>query len=256
MPGLPSLLLAGLAAAGAGFVNALAGGGTLLSFPVLILLGLPATVANVTNTLALLPGYLAASWAQRGELRIQARRLRVLGPAALLGGLCGALALLATGEALFRRIVPFLIYLGVALLAAQGPVRAWLGRKGDRRAQANAGPGLGAILALGGAAIYGGYFGAGVSVIILAVLALSFDDELGRLNALKQALSLGANLGAAVYFALTAPVSWPYAGVMALGALGGGSLGGKLAGRIRPGLLKALVLVLGTALATWFLFKD
>lgn len=255
LPSLPALLAAAAAASAAGFINALAGGGTLISFPVLILLGLPAVSANVTNTVALLPGYLSASWTQRAELKAQAGRLRVLFPLAFLGGLAGALALLATGEALFRRIVPFLIYFGVILLAAQGPIRALLSKGRVAGKKTSPGPGPLAALAVAAAAIYGGYFGAGVSVIILAVLALAFDEDLGRLNAVKQALSLAANLAAAAWFALSAPVAWPFAGAMALGAIGGGALGARVAGRIRPAVLKVIVLVLGAGLATWFLFR-
>jgi hypothetical protein len=263
---IAALGVAFLAAAGAGFVNALAGGGTLISFPVLILLGLPPVSANVTNTVALLPGYFSAAWAQRAELASQKRRLAILVPVALLGGLLGALALLSTSDQLFSGIVPWLIYLAVALLAIQTPVRRFLAVRRAARgtfaerlaAGASAvsrGPGPIAAMAIGAAAIYGGYFGAGVSVIILATLGLTLDDDLVHLNALKQALSLAANLAAAVWFALRAPVVWPIAAAMALGAIGGGAAGGALSRHVRPGLLKAIVLVAGLASATWFLLK-
>jgi uncharacterized membrane protein YfcA len=261
-----TLGLAFLAAVGAGFVNALAGGGTLISFPVLIFLGLPPVSANVTNTVALLPGYFSAAWAQRTELEHQKRRLMILVPVALLGGLVGALALLSTSDQLFSGIVPWLIYLAVALLAIQTPVRRFLSARRAARgafaerfaagaAAASRGPGPVAILAIGAAAIYGGYFGAGVSVIILATLGLTLDDDLVNLNALKQALSLAANLAAAVWFAICAPVTWPIAAAMALGAIGGGVAGGALSRHVKPGLLKAIVLAAGLISATWFLLK-
>ncbi len=123
------LALAGLAAVAAGVVNALAGGGTLITFPTLTALGLPAVAANVTNTVAVAPGHLGATLAQRRELTGQRARLRRLVPAALLGGLVGGLLLLFTTERVFRRLVPFLILFASAILAVQEPVRRWLLRR-------------------------------------------------------------------------------------------------------------------------------
>lgn len=249
---------AALSAVAAGFINALAGGGTLVTFPVLVLLGLPPVSANVTNTVALLPGYLSGACAQRRELRGQLGRMAVLVPVALFGGLGGALALASSGDRLFRGIVPWLIYLAVFLLAIQAPVRRRLAAREAAReaaglASGRRDAGLATALAMGAAAVYAGYFGAGVSVIVIAVLALTVDENMGRLNALKQVISLAANLAAAVWFAVASPVDWPLAGVMALGAVGGGLLGGSLARRVKPGLLKAIVLAAGLVSATWFL---
>jgi uncharacterized membrane protein YfcA len=121
-------VLVGLAALAAGAVNALAGGGTLITFPMLTAVGVPAVAANVTNTVALCPGYLGATLAQAGDLRGQRRRLWMLMPASVVGGVLGGVLLLNTDERLFRELVPYLILLASALLAAQGPVRAWLTR--------------------------------------------------------------------------------------------------------------------------------
>ena len=127
------IVFAGLAAIAAGLINALAGGGTLITFPVLMAIGIPAVSANVTNTLALCPGYLGGTLAQSKDLQDQKKRLWITLPAAVLGGLAGGILLLKTGEKLFTDLVPFLILLASALLAIQNPVRAWLTRRSASR---------------------------------------------------------------------------------------------------------------------------
>ncbi|HZB96781.1 MAG TPA: sulfite exporter TauE/SafE family protein [Herpetosiphonaceae bacterium] len=237
-------VLVGLAAIGAGMVNALAGGGTLITFPMLTAVGVPAVAANVTNTVALCPGYLGATMAQANDLRGQERRLWLLVPASILGGILGGILLLNTGERVFRALVPFLILLASVLLAVQDPLRAWLVRRGGQTG-ASASRQAGTALPVGAAAIYGGYFGAGLSVIVLAVLGLVLDDSLTRLNALKQAISFSVNTAAAIFFLFSGQVVWSAAAVMAVGALIGGALGGRLAGRIRPIVLRRTVVVVG-----------
>ncbi len=266
-PGGTDLLIAALAGAAAGVVNALAGGGTLITFPTLTALGMPALAANVTNTVALCPGYLGATMAQRGDLRGQGRRLWLLVPAGVLGGLAGGFLLLRSGERTFRALVPFLILLASALLAAQEPLRAWLKRRSarvegatDDAASCPAGVGADSGVArvapaAGLAAVYGGYFGAGLSVIVLAVLGLLLDDSLTRLNALKQAIAFGVNVAAAVLFALAGPVVWPAALAMAAGALLGGTAGGRLAGRVRPATLRRIVVIIGVAVAVVYFVR-
>jgi hypothetical protein len=247
-------LLIGLAAIAGGLVNALAGGGTLITFPMLTAIGIPAVAANVTNTVALCPGYLGATLAQRNDLRGQKRRLWLLLPSAVLGGVIGGILLLNTGERIFRSLVPFLILLASGLLAAQDPVRAWIVR---RTGQAGATPGGDGWTALpiGAAAIYGGYFGAGLSVIVLAVLGLVLEDTLTRLNALKQAISFSVNTAAAIFFLFSGQVVWPAAIVMAVGALLGGVIGGRLAGRIRPIVLRRIVVTVGVVVALIYLVR-
>jgi len=237
------LLLAGLAAVAAGAVNALAGGGTLITFPALIALGIPAVAANVTNTVALCPGYIGGTLAQRQDLRGQGRRLWRLLPAGALGGVVGGLLLLETGEKSFRALVPWLILGASVLLAVQGPVRAWLVRRlGEHHgARLERVAWLPVLLA----SVYGGYFGAGLSVIVLAALGLTLSDSLTRLNALKQTISFAVNVAAAVFFVFSGEVVWPVALVMAVGALLGGTLGGRFAGRIRPATLRWTVVAIG-----------
>jgi uncharacterized protein len=248
-------LLIFVAAIAAGAVNALAGGGTLITFPTLTFVGLPAISANVTNTVALLPGYVGGILAQAKDLIGQRKRLLMFVPAGLLGGLLGGFLLLNTGEKLFRELVPYLILLACGLLALQDPLRRWLSHRlaeTGRRYPSE----LWAILPVGLAAVYGGYFGAGLSVIILAVLGLVIDDNLTRLNALKQAISLSANLAAALFFVFSGQVVWAAALVMMVGALTGGLLGGRLARRIKPASLRWLIISIGVAVAAIYLIKS
>ncbi len=247
-------ILIGLAAVGAGVVNALAGGGTLISFPMLTAVGVPTVAANVTNTVALVPGYLGATLAQLKELRPQKQRLWWYLPTGVIGGVLGGLLLLNTGEKMFSEVVPYLILLASALLAVSDPVRNWLMRrmgKGGSMASVAAW----GVLPVGLAAIYGGYFGAGASVIILAALGLVMNDSLTRLNALKQVISFSVNLAAAIFFVFSGNVVWPAALVMMGCALLGGTLGGRLAGRIKPATLRWIVVVIGVIVAVYYFVK-
>ncbi|MER3513676.1 MAG: sulfite exporter TauE/SafE family protein [Chloroflexota bacterium] len=243
-------IVVGLAAIAAGAVNALAGGGTLISFPTLIAVGIPAVAANVTNTVALCPGYLGATLAQSSDLRRQRERLWLFLPAGAIGGVLGGVILLSTGERVFRTLVPFLILLAAGLIAVQEPVRAWVVRRAAQRGTAPASERW-AALPVGLAAIYGGYFGAGVSVIVLAVLGLTLDDSLTRLNALKQAIALSINIAAAIFFVFSGQVIWPVALVMAGGAL----IGGALAGRVKPATLRWIVVTIGVIVGIVYLLR-
>ena len=251
---LLDLLLVALAAVAAGAVNALAGGGTLITFPMLVAVGVPAVAANVTNTVALCPGYLGATFAQMKDLRGQEGRLRLLVPISVLGGIVGGYLLLNTGERLFRNLVPYLILLAATLLAGPGPVRNFLTQRAKRRGAGRASEAW-AILPVGLAAVYGGYFGAGLSVIVLAVLGLTLEDSLTRLNALKQSISFSVNIAAAIFFLFSGQVLWLVAAVMAVGALLGGVLGGKLAGKIQPSVLRWLVVTIGVVVALIYLIR-
>lgn len=246
-------LLITLAAFAAGIVNALAGGGTLISFPALTLLGVPPVAANVTNTVALCPGYLGATIAQRRLLSDQKPRLWWYIPAAAVGGLAGALLLLLTGERLFTAIIPWLILLAVLLLALGEPVKKWLAgiQTGKPVRQLERWVALPVSLA----SVYGGYFGAGLSVILLAVLGISLHDSLTKLNAVKQVLAFAANVAAAVFFLFSGQVVWLAAGIMAVSALLGGAAGGRLAGRINPAVLRWIVISIGLAVAVYYFMK-
>ncbi len=254
MLGGHEIVLVGLAAVAAGGVNALAGGGTLITFPMLIAVGLPAVAANVTNTVALCPGYLGATLAQAKDLLEQKGRMCILLPAAILGGVIGGILLLNTGERLFRALVPFLILLASGLLAVQDPLHNWLVRRSSQTGTSNLIEKV-AVLPVGLAAIYGGYFGAGLSVIVLAALGLILDDTLTRLNAVKQGIAFAVNVATAVLFVFSGKVVWPAALVMMAGALLGGAIGGRLAGRIKPATLRWTVVTIGVVVGIIYLVR-
>jgi uncharacterized protein len=245
----------GLAAMAAGLVNALAGGGTLISFPALTAIGLPAVAANVTNTVALVPGYFGATLAQREDLRAQKQRLWLYVPAAVIGGVVGGYLLLNTGEKVFRSLVPFLILMASVLLAVSDPVRAWLMRRAGKQGASMATVASLGVLPVALAAVYGGYFGAGLSVIVLATLGVVLNDSLTVLNALKQLIAFCVNIAAAIFFVFSGQVVWPVALVMAVCALIGGALGGRLASRIKPSQLRGTVVVIGVVVALLYLVR-
>ena len=248
------LLIAAVAAVAAGAVNALAGGGTLISFPVLIALGVSPVAANVTNAIALCPGYFGATMAQLPNLKGQRAQLLLLAPVAVLGGVAGGMILLRTGERTFTALVPWMILAASLLLAVQEPLKKIVARRlsnpTHRRHMVLS------ALPIAVAAIYGGFFSAGMSVLLLAVLGLTLDDTLTRLNALKQVLALGVNVAATVYFLFSDEVVWRAAAVMAVGALIGGALGGRLAGKLRPAVLRWTVVVVGTCVAIAYWVKS
>jgi uncharacterized protein len=244
-------VLAAVAAAAAGGVNAIAGGGTLISFPTLVALGAGRVSANVTNTVSLCPGYFGGAVAQRAQLSDQRPRLVRLSIAAGLGGLTGSALLLATGEAAFTKLVPWLILMACALLGGQNYIRKWLGI-GTRSHAAPSAIGVGATFVV---SIYGGYFGAGLGIALLAVLGLVIDETLPRLNALKQVLALVINVVAAGFFLGSGRVLWSLVAVMAPMSLLGGLVGGKLVSRIKPAALRGAVVTYWTALALYYLLR-
>lgn len=233
------LLPVGLAA---GSINALAGGGSLVSFPALLALGLPPLTANVTNSVAMWPGYVGATWGYRRELSRQGRRLLALTPAAVVGAAAGCLLLLASPAEAFARVAPFLVIFGSLLLAVQGRVtarvRRWCGGSSGVHS-----PLLHLTILL--CAVYGAYFGGGLGVVLLAFLGLFVADDLQRLNGLKVALSLLINAVALVVYVLFGPVDWPTVAVLAPAALVGGLLGARLARRLDPTRLRAVVVAFG-----------
>jgi uncharacterized membrane protein YfcA len=241
------LVVAGFAA---GAVNAVAGGGSLISFPALLGAGYGPVTANVTNQVAVLPGYIGGSLAYRAELRGQRARIAALAATSAVGAVLGAVILIASPADVFDAIVPFLILGSCALLAAQ----PWLSKHlrppaaGDaehRSLRLHAG-----ALA---ASIYGGYFGAGLGILLLAVLGLTLADSLQRLNALKGVLSLVVGAASVAYFAIFGPVAWDAAAVMALASLAGGQAGVAVARRLDARVLRAVIVVFGVGVGVWLL---
>jgi uncharacterized protein len=241
-----------LAGAGllAGAVNAVAGGGSLLSFPALLAVGYPALTANVTNSVALTPGYFGGTLGYRRELEGQRPRILALGATSAAGAVLGAFLLVVSSAEFFERVVPFLIFLACALLAAQTRLAGLVrnrreGREGSPPAADPHTLPLFAAQFL--AAVYGAYFGAGVGIMMLAILGIFLADNLQRLNALKGLLSLLINAIAAIYFILFADVRWIAVAVMAVTSLLGGQLGVVLARRLNDQALRWLVITFGVA---------
>jgi uncharacterized membrane protein YfcA len=241
------LALVGAAAAAGGAVNAIAGGGSLITFPALVACGVPAVVASATNTVAMCPGYLGATYAQRAQIAGQGARSWRIVPAAAIGGAIGAWLLLHTNASTFDVVVPFLLLAAVLLLGFQDGIRARLHRIANNEAFA--------VPIVGLAAIYGGYFGAGLGVIILASLAIVIDESLVRLNALKQLISLAVNVTAAILFIILADLDTTTVIVMAIASLVGGIVGGAIAARVSAKTLRVVVVTIGGAVCAYYFVK-
>ncbi len=236
---------AAAAAVGAGLVNAVAGGGTLVSFPILTAIGVPAIRANATNTVALCPGYIGGTYAQRDDLAGLQRGLRPQIIAAALGGLSGSVLLILSSEAVFRFLVPFLILGACVLLAFQDRLRRWLlSRTRDGRSHAAL-----ELATVTVASVYGGYFGAGLGIMLMAVLGLFSELPFNRLNAVKQLLSFLVNMSAAVFFAFSGKVEWTLVVVMAPASLIGGHIGGRVASSLPAAKMRAGVIVFGVTVS-------
>lgn len=243
---------AGGAAVLAGAINAMAGGGTLISFPALVALGVPAVNANITNTVSLLPGYLAGSVAQRDDLRPQLANARLLSAVSAVGGLVGSVLLVILPASAFRASVPYLILLSCGLLAFGDRLRFSPRSTADGAHGPGAGRRVLFLVSIFLGAAYGGFFGAGLGIMLLALLALFSLESLTKLNALKQALSFVINLVAAVFFLFSGKVTWILVPIMAVGSLLGGFLGGRLVKVINSTLLRRVVVLAGIAVAISF----
>jgi uncharacterized protein len=235
-----------LAGVGAGAVNAVIGSGSLITFPTLLAVGYSPVVANVSNNIGVVPGSVFGSIGFRRELQGQGSRVRTLAIASGLGGLTGAILLLTLPSEVFDAVVPILVLMACALMAAQPRLSAWVASRRPEGAR-DVGP---APLAIGYlAGIYGGYFGAAQGVILLAMLAVFVPDDLTRSNALKNVLAGTVNAVAAVVFIFFADVAWEAVALVAVGAAVGGTLGAQVGRRVPAPVLRALVIVLGLVVA-------
>jgi uncharacterized protein len=233
------LLLGGL---GAGVFNGVAGGGSLISFPLLLALGYPALTANITNTVGIWPGYVSGAAGFRNEISGQRDRLVPLGAVGSLGGIAGALLLLTTSSAAFRSLVPWLVLGASILFAVQPLLKRALG------GTAHTPPRTRPILLAGGtfaASVYGGYFGAGLGVILLAILGLALPDSIIRTSGLRTALSILVNGVAAVVFLIHGGLAWEAVGLLAAGSLVGGWVGARVALSIPAWALRVVVVIIG-----------
>jgi uncharacterized membrane protein YfcA len=239
-------LAAAAAALVGGMMNSLVGGGTLVTFPMLVALGVPPVAANMTNTVALCPGYLGGTYAQRRALAGQRPRLSKLLIAGAVGGIAGAALLRVTSDDSLRLAIPVLLGVATLLLALQPRLRGWLGRHAATASRPDA---VWLVPVVAVIAVYGGFFGAGIGVMLLAVLGLGVHEPLTRANALKQILSLTINVVAAAFFVFSGKVWWTVAAVMGVGSWLGGAAGGRMVGRLDPERFRVVVVVIGTAIS-------
>ena len=244
MHALPGLDYLAIFAGGlcAGIMNAVAGGGTLVSFPILLWVGRDPIVANATNALALWPGSLAGAWGFRREIVRLPRLLKFLVPAAVLGGLAGGWLLLATPSKVFSGFVPYLILFATAVLAA----KSVLTRLGGKPAAGRGGaPALILFVAQLGVSVYGGYFGAGMGILMLAALGLYGLSDFHERNAVKNLLSAATNGVASIFFAAAGAIRWGDGLVLGAGAIAGGLLGAAVGRRLSSRTLEAAAIVVG-----------
>jgi uncharacterized membrane protein YfcA len=249
---LPHILLLVAAGLAAGVVNAIAGGGSLITFPTLLAVGLPSVDANVTNSVSVFPGYVSSVAGSRADLTGQGRRLRTIVPTSAVGGAAGCALLLLTPARAFELVVPFLVLGAAATLAFQQRLRGLVGHPralSPRRRTIT----LQSVVFAG--AVYGGYFGAALGVMYVAALALILDESLNRINALKNVLSASVGLVTVVVFAIFAPIHWGAALTLAPATVVGGYAGARLARRLPARVLRAIIVTFGTAIGLVLLYR-
>ncbi|MCA0157808.1 sulfite exporter TauE/SafE family protein [Tsukamurella sp. M9C] len=242
------LLIVLAAGVGAGFINSLVGSGTLITFPTLVAFGVPPVTATISNAIGLVAGGISGTWGYRRELSGQFDRLRWQMPASVAGAVVGAFLLLHLPETVFETIVPILLVLALALVVLQPRIQRWTAPHDD----ADTPPSTGRLAALVAATfaigIYGGYFTAAQGILLVAAMGVLVHDDLQRINAAKNLLSLLVNVVAAVFYLVFAfdRIAWPVAGVIAVGSLIGGALGARFGRGLSPTALRTIIVVVGT----------
>jgi len=271
--GLTEVLIVLAAGVAAGAMNAVVGAGSLITFPTLLALGVPPVVANVSNTVGLVPGSIAGAYGFRATLKGRGRLAFRLACASAVGGVLGAVLLLALPSSTFDQVIPPLLLLAAILAAAQPRVSAWVARRREARATTDAADEAGAADAAASAAddgpsvtdrptpvlyvivlltgIYGGYFGAAQGVILLAVLGIFITGGMPQVNGIKNVLAGVANLLSATLFVFIADVNWTIVAMVAVGATIGGLLGSRYGRRLPAGPLRALVVTIALVAAVW-----
>ncbi len=249
-----ALVAAGLAA---GTVNAVAGGGSLITFPTLVAVGLPPVAANVTNSIAVCPGYLSSVYGSRDDLAAVAearghRALLQLVPTALAGTAIGCTLLLATPDRAFELVVPFLVLGAAAVLGFQDRLRSVVGHPRHMAPRPQA---LALHATVGLSAVYGGYFGAALGIILVSALGLVLDESLVRISALKNAISAVIGLGTVAAFAVFGPVDWAAVAVVAPATLLGGYAGARLAIRVPARALRTAIVCVGVVVGVVLLVR-
>lgn len=243
-----------LAAFIAGAINSVAGGGTLVSFPSLVWVGLPSTIANATSTVAIWPGSLGGVWGYRRDLKGLPTATYALIVPSLIGGIIGAVLLVLTPTDVFDRLIPLLILFATLLFMLQEPVQRVIKTTGKAHAGSKSWL-IGALAFQFLVSVYGGYFGAGIGILMLAAFGIMGFTDIHQMNGLKNFLALCINGVAAVYFIYNGMVSWPHAAVMAVGAIAGGIWGAGFARRIGPKGVRKIVIVVGFTMALSLLLR-
>lgn len=244
-----------LAAAGlaAGAINSVAGGGSLVSFPAMLAIGMPTLTANATNLIAVTPGYVGGTIGYRDRLDGQAARIRRYGSAVMAGAILGSAILLVAPASAFDALAPFCVLAACGLLVAQPRLTKARAANDPTAAAGESSPVLLSVMFLGG--IYGGYFGAGLGIMLLALLAVFVPEDLQRLNALKGVLSLLVSIAAALLLGIFGPVDWTACAIVAVASLAGGRLGVVVAKRLPAQTLRYTVAAYGTVVAVVLLVR-
>lgn len=245
------MILIVLAGIGAGAINSLVGSGTLITFPTLVTLGFPPVTATMSNAIGLVAGGVSGTWGYRAELSGQWDRLRWQIPASLTGAAIGAFLLLHLPEKVFTRVVPVLLVLALILVVIGPRIQAYARRRAEEagRSAEHVSPARMAALVFGTFAVgvYGGYFTAAQGILLIGVMGALLPEDIQRMNAAKNLLSLLVNVVAAAGYTLVAfdRISWPAAGLIAAGSLVGGWLGARYGRRLSPNALRAVIVVVG-----------
>jgi len=256
MDGARVALLIG-AGALAGVMNAIAGGGTIVTFPSLILAGLSSIVANATSTVALLPGALSSLAGYRKRIPTVVRWLRLFAPVSLVGGLIGGILLVQTPSSTFDRFVPFLILFATVLFMAHSFFsRLFASRQVLKGAEPSRRWIIGAMAFQLGVAIYGGYFGAGIGILMLASLGMLGFEDVHEMNTVKVVLGFMINVVAAAYFIASGLIEWAEAGIMAGGTIAGGFLGAHYAQKVKQTTVRRLITIIGLGISAYMFYKQ
>ncbi len=245
------IILVGTAAFFAGAMNAVAGGGTFFSFPALLTAGVPPVVANASNAVALWPASLSGAWAYREELARYKCYLVPMGIVSLLGGVAGGLLLLNINDATFSQLIPWLLLFATLLFAFSGKISGWL--RGAHAGQPR--NSKGALAGHAVVSVYGGFFGAGMGILMLASLAIAGHKDVHELNAIKNLLSAVIYSVSVLTFAIAGAVDWPYTFLMAATAILGGYLGARFARKIPAQWLRFFIIVVGFVLSAIYFYK-
>ena len=247
------LMMAGCVA---GLMNAIAGGGTLVTFPALISIGLPPIIANATSTVALLPATLGSTVGYRKRIQHISSWLKVFVPVSLVGGLIGGILLVQTPSRMFDAMVPFLILFATILFMAHSSFVRFLGTQSIHHTQHSKKWLYGSMAFQFAVAVYGGYFGAGIGILMLASLGILGFEDVHEMNTLKVILGFLINVVAAVYFVFSGLVSWPDAFIMACGTIVGGYSGAHFAQRVPQHAVRTAITAIGLIISAVMFYRQ